>query len=279
MDQDLSDELSAAGHLLYRAVRWTAAGGSAACTAVGGVLAGPDIAATRPGWGFLGGGLVLLLVDYLIKRHDGKTNKATSDQFTRAAQAEELALTSLKQGLIEYAKSVYVTIGEKSHTRVTVYGYDKDHDRLIPLVRFSYNRALTAFKRSAYPVDKGFIAEVWEQGESFITFPTTKGRREKQYRGQGLTDEEIKALSMHPTSMLGVRLRYRDKNVGVVIAEDDSGLYEADKDFTLESNQDAMRKMNHAVAASIISRSYDKLEFLAKIHDCDPDNTQRTITA
>ena len=96
------------------------------------------------------------------------------------------------------------------------------------------------------------------------------------YRKQGLTNEDIGALSMQPTSMLGVRLRYRDKNVGVVIAEDDSGLYEVDRDFTLESNQDAMHAMNHALAASIISRSYGNPEFLAKIHDCDPDRTQRT---
>lgn len=101
--------------------------------------------------------------------------------------------------------------------RATAYVFDGVS--LIPLIRVSKNPRLEQSGRSQYPPNIGYIAEAWEKGTCFMQSKHEESSR-KILKKDGLTDEEIESITLHPRSFAGFRTdNETGKATGIIFIE------------------------------------------------------------
>lgn len=154
----------------------------------------------------------------------------------RSRTALELALRELRLGRRKDLSTLETVLDRaveelsqdcevwNAHTRASLYRHGAETESFIRVARVSLNPQLCNGGRKFYPDSEGLIADVWARGEASLR--DLKGSREdwnnQHVESMGYSMETVSKLKMQSRSMVGVRLDYDHKPVGVVIVESEN---------------------------------------------------------
>lgn len=266
-DARLMERLRKRVHVLADAV-------ATALLACGGFMASPGIFdGTASRWEYVGGGMLAVgLVVTFAEGHSRRRREKDRESYLSEIDRLKPAIAAVKDDLAECAKTVLRLTGDHDRTRVTIYGFDHRRSTFIPLVRVSANPELQRLGRREYPRDHGFIGQVWQKGSQSIRF--VPSHRRQDYLDMSMDPDEIDGLTMMPTSMLGVRLEFKDEAAGLIIVENDATDYR--KRPSVEPYLDQVLSLR-GLLASTGALLFGMRDLLADVRDCDPEGTQHYV--
>lgn len=151
----------------------------------------------------------------------------------KSRSALELELQTLRDGRLADLKTLENVLDRavealskdcgiwNSHTRASLYRHGAEAEKFIRVARVSDNPQLCKGGRKVYPDSQGLIETVWTLGEATVRdLPESRDEwNAKLVEDYGYDLPTASNLTMQSLSMVGVRLNYDHKQVGVVIVE------------------------------------------------------------
>lgn len=131
-------------------------------------------------------------------------------------------LAQLRQHLCTVATNLLEHLGlNNSQCRISVYQHEERHGVFIEAARVSPNPAWRASGRGRYPDDMGLIAQAWRTGDAYGQSNRTSPESWAKHQANrfGIPYEIAIAITMKSQAVLGVRVSYDGRDVGVLMAE------------------------------------------------------------
>lgn len=140
--------------------------------------------------------------------------QAASDLRDRDDEQRRRAIEQKAYELLEECDAL------NDHTRLTVYQHEPRRQTFVRLSRVSNNPRLEEPGRAEYPDDQGLIRSAWSS-EVATKFSLPKDPQEwaEEVSMNDIPIEEAQQIKMKSRSLVGVRIDYRERNVGVLIME------------------------------------------------------------
>lgn len=148
------------------------------------------------------------------------------EELEAANRAREIGhagdLHQLRQHLCTVSESLLVHLGlDNSSSRISVYQHEERHGEFLEAGRVSPNPEWRASGRGRYPDSMGLIADAWRNGDSHNrnARKTPEKWAKLQASNHGIPYEVALGIAMKSQCILGVRITYDGRDVGVLMAE------------------------------------------------------------
>jgi len=230
----------------------------------------PVLGAQSPGfwllfWFALAMYLVAIVLSFVVWHLDKGIRSSSTIDMAKLAALRKAVMSSL----VIYADKLKNVIFDSPHVRITIYGYDKEADVFIPVMRRCRNPDLQALHRDSYPRAEGLISQVWQSGSGSFECLAKKDLqaklRQQHLEETGINGRTYDDLPMKPFSMIGVALLRENDTYGVIILESDS------QDVNIAHGLDTLR--NHPSVEDITRLVSDTRTMLRDLRDDQEYNT------
>lgn len=148
------------------------------------------------------------------------------EELEAANRAREIGHTGdlhqLRQHLCAVSENLLAHLElDNSSSRISVYQHEERHGEFLEAGRVSPNPEWRASGRGRYPDTMGLIADAWRNGDSHNrnARKTPEKWARLQASNHGIPYEVALGIAMKSQCILGVRITYDGRDVGVLMAE------------------------------------------------------------